>query len=62
MPKMPAITDIPGFPICPRCNSRFEADGDDYRLCPECRRSTELAYGERLEIGFMLLDDDENDL
>ena len=59
--KPPTTGDIPGYPICPDCGSRFrQAKGDEHIACPECRVS-DLAYGERLGLGFSMLNQDEYD-
>ena len=56
MTRLPEPTDIPNYPICPQCGSRFAADG--HRDCPQCR-DTPPMYGERLATGFAMLNDED---
>lgn len=55
MAKVLQIVDIPGWPICPTCGSRFrQLFNDDYEQCPDCR-DDEPTYGERLALGFEMM-------
>jgi len=60
-PALTTISDIPNWPICPVCGSRFlQVKGDEYVECPDCRES-DLTVGERLTLGFDMLNQAEYD-
>ena len=52
---------VPTYPRCTACGSVFcQLEGDDYAECPACRPD-EPTYGERLSLGFKMIDPDNDE-